>query len=79
MTSLIFAMQLIWDELGEIDADRDKQLLAIEEECLQVSLVTHAFLRSHGQYIHSVCGSQLCNGVTAALSEKLCTILFLRP
>jgi hypothetical protein len=48
MISLIFALQLIWDELGEIDADRDKQLLAIEEECLQVSLVTHAFLRSHG-------------------------------
>jgi hypothetical protein len=56
MISLIFALQLIWDELGEIDADRDKQLLAIEEECLQVSLVTHAFPRSHKQYINSDCG-----------------------
>jgi len=28
--------QLIWDEVGESDEDRDKMLLQLEQECLDV-------------------------------------------
>lgn len=28
--------QIIWDEIGESDGDRDKILLELEEECLEV-------------------------------------------
>lgn len=28
--------QIIWDEVGETDADRDKMLLELEQECLEV-------------------------------------------
>ncbi|RZR96428.1 hypothetical protein BHM03_00025472 [Ensete ventricosum] len=34
MTRLIF--QLIWDEVGESDEERDKMLLRLEQECLDV-------------------------------------------
>lgn len=34
MTALIF--QLIWDEVGESDEERDKMLLQLEQECLDV-------------------------------------------
>lgn len=29
-------MQRIWDEVGENDVDRDKMLLQLEQECLEV-------------------------------------------
>lgn len=29
-------MQHIWDEVGESDSDRDKMLLQLEQECLEV-------------------------------------------
>lgn len=34
--SLLYALQIIWNEVGESDTERDKMLLEIEEECLQV-------------------------------------------
>lgn len=30
------SFQLIWDEVGESDEDRDKMLLQLEQECLDV-------------------------------------------
>ncbi len=41
-------MQHIWDEVGESDSDRDKMLLQLEQECLEVyrRKVDHA---SHGR------------------------------
>ncbi|XP_068635410.1 65-kDa microtubule-associated protein 1-like [Aristolochia californica] len=34
--SLLQQLQLIWDEVGESDEDRDKMLLQLEQECLDV-------------------------------------------
>ncbi|KAG8640722.1 65-kDa microtubule-associated protein 3 isoform X2 [Manihot esculenta] len=34
--SLLFELQVIWDEVGESDTDRDKMLLELEQECLEV-------------------------------------------
>ncbi|KAF5480297.1 hypothetical protein F2P56_001059 [Juglans regia] len=34
--SLLYELQIIWDEVGESDTDRDKLLLEIEQECLEV-------------------------------------------
>ncbi len=32
----LLQMQHIWDEVGESDSDRDKMLLQLEQECLEV-------------------------------------------
>ncbi|KAH9299334.1 hypothetical protein KI387_031016, partial [Taxus chinensis] len=34
--SLLHDLQLIWDEVGESDVERDKMLLQLEQECLEV-------------------------------------------
>ncbi|GKV33710.1 hypothetical protein SLEP1_g42177 [Rubroshorea leprosula] len=34
--TLLYELQIIWDEVGETDAERDKMLLEIEQECLEV-------------------------------------------
>ncbi|PON59969.1 Microtubule-associated protein, MAP65/Ase1/PRC [Trema orientale] len=34
--TLLFELQIIWDEVGETDTDRDKMLLELEQECLEV-------------------------------------------
>ncbi|XVE64112.1 hypothetical protein DITRI_Ditri07aG0075600 [Diplodiscus trichospermus] len=34
--TLLYELQIIWDEVGETDADRDKMLFEIERECLEV-------------------------------------------
>ncbi|XP_057951864.1 65-kDa microtubule-associated protein 3 [Malania oleifera] len=34
--SLLYELQIIWDEVGESDAARDKMLLELEQECLEV-------------------------------------------
>ncbi|XP_039142311.1 65-kDa microtubule-associated protein 3-like [Dioscorea cayenensis subsp. rotundata] len=34
--SLLYELQVIWDEIGEPDGDRDKMLLELEQECLEV-------------------------------------------
>ncbi|XP_018817914.1 65-kDa microtubule-associated protein 3-like [Juglans regia] len=34
--SLLYELQIIWDEVGESVADRDKMLLELEKECLEV-------------------------------------------
>ncbi|KAK8627888.1 hypothetical protein V6N13_135485 [Hibiscus sabdariffa] len=34
--TLLYELQIIWDEVGETDADRDKILLELERECLEV-------------------------------------------
>ncbi|XP_044467547.1 65-kDa microtubule-associated protein 3-like [Mangifera indica] len=34
--TLLYELQIIWDEVGETDTDRDKMLLELEQECLQV-------------------------------------------
>ncbi|KAL0734395.1 hypothetical protein Bca4012_010605 [Brassica carinata] len=34
--SLLYERQIIWDEVGETETDRDKMLLELERECLEV-------------------------------------------
>ncbi|EOY22966.1 Microtubule associated protein family protein isoform 4 [Theobroma cacao] len=34
--TLLYELQIIWDEVGETDSDRDKMLLELEQECLEV-------------------------------------------
>ncbi|XP_071732686.1 65-kDa microtubule-associated protein 3-like [Rutidosis leptorrhynchoides] len=34
--SLLYELQIIWDEVGETDVERDKMLLELERECLEV-------------------------------------------
>ncbi|GAB4858725.1 hypothetical protein Ancab_010199 [Ancistrocladus abbreviatus] len=34
--SLLYELQIIWDEVGESETDKDKMLLELEQECLQV-------------------------------------------
>ncbi|XP_044460757.1 65-kDa microtubule-associated protein 5 [Mangifera indica] len=34
--SLLQELQIIWDEIGESDSDRDKTLLELEQECLDI-------------------------------------------
>ncbi|KAM0934213.1 putative microtubule-associated protein, MAP65/Ase1/PRC1 [Dioscorea sansibarensis] len=34
--TLLYELQVIWDEIGESDEDRDKILLELEQECLEV-------------------------------------------
>ncbi|MBA0587324.1 65-kDa microtubule-associated protein 3 [Gossypium raimondii] len=34
--TLLYELQIIWDEVGETDVDRDKMLLELERECLEV-------------------------------------------
>ncbi|KAI9076707.1 hypothetical protein K1719_041347 [Acacia pycnantha] len=34
--SLLYELQIIWDEVGELDSERDKMLLELERECLEV-------------------------------------------
>ncbi|KAJ8506185.1 hypothetical protein OPV22_007071 [Ensete ventricosum] len=34
--SILYELQIIWDEVGESDAERDKMLLELEQECLDV-------------------------------------------
>ncbi|KAI3918197.1 hypothetical protein MKX01_041517 [Papaver californicum] len=34
--SLLYELQIIWDEVGESDAERDRMLYELEQECLEV-------------------------------------------
>lgn len=34
--TLLYELQIIWDEVGESDADRDRMLYELEQECLEV-------------------------------------------
>lgn len=34
--TLLYELQIIWNEVGESDAERDKMLLELEQECLEV-------------------------------------------
>lgn len=34
--TLLYELQIIWDEVGESVTDRDKMLLELEQECLEV-------------------------------------------
>lgn len=65
-------MQQIWDEVGESDAERDKMLLQLEQECLDVykRKVDHA-VKSRAHLLQSLADGQVeLHSLMSALGEK---------
>ncbi|PIM99700.1 Microtubule-associated protein essential for anaphase spindle elongation [Handroanthus impetiginosus] len=71
--SLLYELQIIWDEVGESDADRDRMLLEIEQECLEV------YRRKVDEA--NRCRAQLRQAIADAEAElaAICTAMGERP
>nr|CAD58680.1 65kD microtubule associated protein [Daucus carota] len=70
--SLLQQLQQIWDEVGESDAERDKMLLQLEQECLDVykRKVDHA-VKSRAHLLQSLADGQVeLHSLMSALGEK---------
>ncbi|KAK4751589.1 hypothetical protein SAY87_005071 [Trapa incisa] len=70
--SLLKKLQEIWDEVGEPDEERDKMLLQIEQECLDVyQRKVELAVKSRAQLIQTLsdCKIELTN-LLSALGEK---------
>ncbi|KAE8729922.1 65-kDa microtubule-associated protein 3 [Hibiscus syriacus] len=71
--TLLYELQIIWDEVGETDADRDKMLLELERECLEV------YRRKVDQANH--CRAQLRRRIADSEAElaAICSAMGERP
>ncbi|CAA7021016.1 unnamed protein product [Microthlaspi erraticum] len=71
--SLLYELQIIWDEVGETETDRDKMLLELERECLEV------YRRKVDQA--NRCRAQLRQGIADAEAElaAICSAMGERP
>jgi len=69
---LIYLLQEIWDEVGEIDEERDKMLLQIEEECLDVyKRKVELAAKSRAQLLQSLSDAKLkLSSLLLALGEN---------
>ncbi|KAL6533262.1 hypothetical protein OROMI_027374 [Orobanche minor] len=71
--SLLNELQKLWDEIGECDAERDKVLLELERECLDVykKKVDHA----------NMCRAKLRQTIADAEAElaAICSAMGERP
>ncbi|KAJ7960834.1 65-kDa microtubule-associated protein 1 [Quillaja saponaria] len=70
--SLLQKLQEIWDEVGESDEERDKMLLQIDQECLDVykRKVMHA-AKSRAQLLKALSDAKLeLSNLLSALGEK---------
>ncbi|MED6175874.1 hypothetical protein PIB30_082389 [Stylosanthes scabra] len=70
--SLLNKLQEIWDEVGESDEERDKMLLQIEQECLDVyKRKVEQAAKSRARLLQSLSDAkiELCN-LLSALGEK---------
>ncbi|KAL8098680.1 hypothetical protein AgCh_031440 [Apium graveolens] len=65
-------MQQIWDEVGESDAERDKMLLQLEQECLDVyKRKVDLAVKSRAHLLQSLADGQVeLNSLLSALGEK---------
>lgn len=65
-------MQQIWDEVGESDAERDKMLLQLEQECLDVyKRKVDLAVKSRAHLLQSLADAQVeLNSLLSALGEK---------
>lgn len=65
-------MQQIWDEVGESDAERDKMLLQLEQECLDVyKRKVDLAVNSRAHLLQSLADAQLeLTTLLSALGEK---------
>ncbi|KAL9319851.1 hypothetical protein ACSQ67_011690 [Phaseolus vulgaris] len=70
--SLLHKLQEIWDEVGEIDEERDKMLLQIEEECLDVyKRKVELAAKSRAQLLQSLSDAKLkLSSLLLALGEN---------
>ncbi|KAM1251702.1 hypothetical protein ACFX13_040629 [Malus domestica] len=50
--SLLRELQIIWDEIGESDDQRDKMLLQLEQECLDIYRKKVEMTRKHSAELH---------------------------
>ncbi|XP_022846034.1 65-kDa microtubule-associated protein 1-like [Olea europaea var. sylvestris] len=70
--SLLQQLQQIWDEVGESDSDRDKMLLQLEQECLNVykRKVDHA-VKSRAFLLQTLADARVeLTNLLSALGEK---------
>ncbi|KAL6544512.1 hypothetical protein OROMI_023374 [Orobanche minor] len=70
--SLLEQLQQIWDEVGETDEERDKMLLQLEQECLDVykRKVDHA-VKSRVQLLQTLADARVeLTNLLSALGEK---------
>lgn len=65
-------MQQIWDEVGESDAERDKMLLQLEQECLDVyKRKVDLAVKSRAHLLQSLADAQVeLHTLLSALGEK---------
>ncbi|KAL8098679.1 hypothetical protein AgCh_031440 [Apium graveolens] len=70
--SLLQQLQQIWDEVGESDAERDKMLLQLEQECLDVyKRKVDLAVKSRAHLLQSLADGQVeLNSLLSALGEK---------
>nr|XP_043628642.1 65-kDa microtubule-associated protein 1-like [Erigeron canadensis] len=70
--SLLFQLQKIWDEVGESDEERDKMLLQLEQECLNVyKRKVEQAAKSRARLLHSLADAKLeLSSLLASLGEK---------
>ncbi|MQL76560.1 hypothetical protein Taro_008956, partial [Colocasia esculenta] len=70
--SLLQQLQKIWDEVGESDEERDKMLLQLEQECLDVyKRKVDQASKCRGQLLQSLADSQSeLAGLLSALGEE---------
>ncbi|GAB4846090.1 hypothetical protein Ancab_025087 [Ancistrocladus abbreviatus] len=70
--SLLQQLQQIWDEVGESDEDRDKMLLQIERECLDVyKRKVDQAVKSRAQLLQALADAKVeLSSLLSALGEK---------
>uniref|UniRef100_A0A2C9UMH5 Uncharacterized protein n=1 Tax=Manihot esculenta TaxID=3983 RepID=A0A2C9UMH5_MANES len=70
--SLLYELQIIWEEIGESNTDRDKMLLELEQECLEVyrRKVDQAN-RNRAQLRHAIADSEAeLAAICSAMGER---------
>ncbi|CAM8951765.1 unnamed protein product [Rhodiola kirilowii] len=70
--SLLQKLQQIWDEVGESDDERDKMLLQLEQECLDVyKRKVDVAMKSRGQLLQTLADAKLeLTNLLSSLGEK---------
>jgi protein regulator of cytokinesis 1 len=70
--TLLQKLQEIWDEVGESDEERDKMLLQIEQECLDVyKRKVELAAKSRAQLLQSLSDAKIeLSSLLSALGEK---------
>lgn len=70
--SLLQKLQQIWDEVGESDEDRDKMLIQIDQECLDVyKRKVDQAVKSRAQLLQTLADAQVeLSSLLSALGEK---------